>query len=519
MLNILVDIESIQRDRHKERISANQQVLNSDKERFHYYAKNPFDYIVHRLGIKPEAFNWVLNPEYENHQWDGTKNPFMEIMNSLVEWNWCGVESAKGVGKTFFAACTIFWFLECFENSLVVTVAPKKEQLTLHVWKELGKLHSKFGRGELTTLKLRMKPGFDDWIAVGFTAGVEAGEVETSAKKAQGFHAEHMLILLEETPGIKQSIITAFQDTCTAPHNLILALGNPDHQFDTLHKFCGLANVKHIRISAKDHPNVVLNNPDFIPGATSRADLERKLNRYGSEDNPLYLSSVRGLSPGQSSDALISMQWCVDSRDGLIRDTEGTKPMDVEAMKKGEPALGVDVANSETGDKAAIAEGLGGVLLFLEDFQCPDSNQLGKRDVAFRMKLKNIKPQYCGVDGVGVGAGTVNALKEMNIQVYNIISSESQVQMRDQTELFDNLRSQMWWQLREDLRKGRVKLLNDEDLFADLVTPKWELKNGKICVESKKDIKKRLGRSPNKGDAVVYWNWARLPRANSFEFL
>jgi hypothetical protein len=33
--------------------------------------------------------------------------------------------------------------------------------------------------------------------------------------------------------------------------------------------------------------------------------------------------------------------------------------------------------------------------------------------------------------------------------------------------------------------------------------------NGVIKVESKEEIKKRLGRSPNKGDAVIYWNWVR----------
>lgn len=31
-------------------------------------------------------------------------------------------------------------------------------------------------------------------------------------------------------------------------------------------------------------------------------------------------------------------------------------------------------------------------------------------------------------------------------------------------------------------------------------------------VESKENIKKRLGRSPNKGDSVVYWNWVRVKR-------
>lgn len=492
--------------------------LKNYSSRMLSYQADPFSYLVERLDIKPETVDWSLLPEYKNHIWDGTPNPFLQILNYLTNREWVGVESAKGVGKTFFGAGIVYWFLECFENSLVITTAPKKEQLSLHIWKEIGRLHAKFGRGDLTTLKLRMNPSKDDWIAVGYIAGVEASEIETSAKKAQGFHAEHMLIILEETPGIKEPIMTALQDTCSAPHNLILALGNPDHQFDTLHRFCSLPNVKSVRISGKDHPNVVLDKPDFIPGATSREDISRKLFRYKGEDNPLFLASVRGISPSQSADSLIRLEWCYAARDRRKK-CEDSNGRVIEELIKGLPALGVDVANSEDGDKAAIAEGKGAVLIQVEDFQCPDSNQLGKRDVLRRMKDKKISDEYVGIDGIGVGAGTVNALKEMGRKVTSIIASASPITVRtkseqgkiiEQEEDFNNLRSQMWWQFREDLRTDpELCLPDDPELFADLVTPKWTTQNGKIVIESKETIKKRLGRSPNKADAVILWNLVR----------
>jgi hypothetical protein len=43
-----------------------------------------------------------------------------------------------------------------------------------------------------------MNENRDDWLAVGFVAGVKADEA--SSTKAQGFHAEHMLMIIEETP-------------------------------------------------------------------------------------------------------------------------------------------------------------------------------------------------------------------------------------------------------------------------------------------------------------------------------
>jgi hypothetical protein len=73
----------------------------------------------------------------------------------------------------------------------------------------------------------------------------------------------------------------------------------------------------------------------------------------------------------------------------------------------------------------------------------------------------------------------------------------------------------MWWCAREDLRNNEIDIPNDEELIADLTTPKWMIQGGKIAVESKEKIKERLGRSPNKGDSFVYWNWVRKGRHKS----
>jgi phage terminase large subunit len=464
-----------------------------------FYRKNPLDYLVERLGYKRETMDWGSIPGYDLHKWDGTPNPLKTILDLLSSGERrIGVESATGTGKTKLGAGIALWFLDCFENSMVVTTAPKSEQLKLHIWKEIGKMYEQFGKGELTSLKLRMIPDRDDWLAVGFVAGTAADE--SSATKAQGFHAEHMLIILEETPGIPQPVITAFQNTADAPHNIILALGNPDHQLDALHTFCTLPNVKHIRISALDHPNVVLQDPSFIPGAATLDGVTDKKMRYGGEDGPLYLSRARGISPGQSSDALIKMQWCIDAYDEKNRSRSD--------LLLGEKALGVDVANSESGDKAAIAEGKGAVLLSVEDFQCPDSNQLGKRDIYLKIKTGGVKPEFIGVDSVGVGAGTVNALKELGYKVVALGGADSPTSHKGEED-FNNLRSQMYWQMREDLRLGNIILPRDEGLIADLTAPTFAIKNGKIVVESKDEIKKRLGRSPNRGDSAIYWNWVR----------
>lgn len=473
-----------------------------EKSKFHslmeYYRENPLDFFVERLGIRRETIDWTIIPQYHNHKWDGTVNPLMAIIKSLQDKKWCGVESATGTGKTHLGALVVRWFLETHPNSLVVTTAPKQDQLELHIWKELSKLQNKFPVGEWLSLKLRMNPKDDSWVAVGFVAGIKADEEITT--KAQGFHAEHMLFILEETPGIPDSIISAFENTCTGSNNLILAFGNPNHELDTLHRFCERKDVEHIIISAHDHPNVVLKDDSFIPGAASIAGINRINTKYGSTEHPLALSRTRGICPQQAEDALIRREWITHIQRNL--DPE-------QFMLDIVPALGVDVANSETGDEAAICEGVGAYCIGVDAFACPDANRLGRTTIAHKIREKKIRPENVGVDGVGVGAGTVNALKEVGFKVINLIGGEKQIELKNQSERFLNLRSQMYWQAREDIKNGNVWVPLDPELVADLTVPKWAENDKLIKVESKDEIKKRLGRSPNKGDAFVYWNFVR----------
>jgi phage terminase large subunit len=479
------------------------------------YQRHPIAWARDVLGISENSIRWSTNPGYDVHSWDGTPDPLALVAESLADGSDVAVESGTGTGKTFEGGWIVLWFLDCFEDSIVVTSAPKEQQLSLHIWKEIGRLWPRFAKrrpgAQLLDLKIRMKPTADDketWAAVGFACGVDAGA--ESATRAQGFHAEHMLIITEETPGIKPAIMTAFENTCTANHNLRLAFGNPDHQQDALHQFALSPGVVHIRVSALDHPNVV-GGREIIPGAVTRKAIDRRRIKYG-ESSRLFQSRVRGISPAEAADALILESWCTLAQNRQLDLT----------LRVGPPAWGVDVANSEAGDKGAIARGHGACLLEVTTKACPDANVLGAEVVAEVRATKGGLRQHVGVDSVGVGAGTVNEAKRLGMLVQALNGGAKAWPTQDENldvepdgkqvtneEKFGNLRAQMWWQMREDLRMGRIALPSDTELVRDLVTPTWRTKNGVIWVESKEDIKVRLGRSPDKGDAAVYWNWVR----------
>lgn len=74
--------------------------------------------------------------------------------------------------------------------------------------------------------------------------------------------------------------------------------------------------------------------------------------------------------------------------------------------------------------------------------------------------------------------------------------------------MFANKRAEAWWRFREELDPDQeggsfVALPPDPELKADLATPHWTLKSKGILLEGKDEIRKRIGRSPGKGDAVV----------------
>lgn len=482
------------------------------------WREDPLAYFEERLGLKREFVQWSLLKEYGDchckrcggdahtgpHQWDGTPDPLYRAVMAIKENRWPAIEGGTGTSKTFTAAAIALWFLECFEDSMVITTAPKERQLELNIWKEIQQLHPKFNRGLLQSLQLKMEPPKDKWIMTAFVAGVKASEIESSATKAQGIHAEHLLVITEETPGIHPAVMNAFKATCVAEHNIIMALGNPDHQLDVLHQFATTPGVEHIIISGFDHPNVVTRNPNLMPGAQTETGLERLLNLFKSDTNPLYLSRARGISPGQATDSIIRLEW--------IRESQQRAP-----QSDGEPGLGVDVANSTDGDLGAICEGIGATVTRVSAFPCPNANELGEQ-IAVMITERGIPAANVGVDGVGVGAGTVNELLRQDIQVVNIQSGSKQLEVMKNgvqlVEQFDNLRSQMWWQARMDLQDEDSPLVlpEDDELIAELTEPRYTVHNGKIKVEAKSEIKKRLGRSTNKADAFVYWNWVRERR-------
>lgn len=505
------------------------------------YRKEPVRFAVEVLGIPQYRLVWSLNRGYlEKLQervyaidpktgetftgWDGTPDPIAAMLQGLAdEMNVC-VEAGTGTQKTFTAAIAVLWFLACWEGAIVKTFAPGEALLRAYLWKEIRELwprfKAKFPEAVLLDLEIRMRGGQDNsWGAIGVTVKKRAGE-ETSIG-AHGAHAPHMLLIYEEGPGVDASVYAAGENTCTAPHNLQMAIGNPDHQLDPLHVFGydnedkPRPNMRCVRISSLDHPNFVLNDADIVPGAASVKSVESRREKYVTTsmvdgklvrvEGRLYLSRVRGKSPSQAAEALIQLEWIREAQRKYRDDTDRGILL---LVGKGRESRGVDAANSKDGDHAAISRWKGAVCYEVPSFPCPNANAMGFR-MHLEMDEKGISPENVGIDTVGVGSGTYNELLNWN-KICRAISGGPEGGY--ESEEFLTRRSEVYWMLREDFRLGRIAVCdNDEALVRELITPTWKTQNSKIIVEPKEDIQKRTpdGRSPNKADALAYGNAVR----------
>lgn len=105
------------------------------------------------------------------------------------------------------------------------------------------------------------------------------------------------------------------------------------------------------------------------------------------------------------------------------------------------------------------------------------------------------------VDEIGVGGGVVDRLVELGCE--QVISINSAGKSAD-PERFYNLRAEMWWEAAQSFAEGDIGLAHDDPtLRAQLCEPGYSFRNGRILIEAKRDIKKRLGRSPDRADTYI----------------
>jgi hypothetical protein len=240
-------------------------------------------------------------------------------------------------------------------------------------------------------------------------------------------------------------------------------------------------------------------------------------------DNPYatdaYKESLKNL-PEAEYNRFVKGEWdFVDDPDQLIKSEWVWAARNVEPDLTGPGRIGADIARFGD-DNSSIYRTLGNTLVKTITMRHFDTIRVGTVIVNEAVE-NNVKPEHVKVDVVGLGAGSVDyARTKLKFPLREFVAGGKPVERNVEHSYlpsefrFYDLRSQAWYECREKLRTGKLSLfMRDgqgqeiplpEKLVGDLSTPRYEITRDKVIkVESKTDIKARLGRSTDDGDAYV----------------
>jgi len=424
-----------------------------------------------------------------------------EILNSVRDNPRTAVRSCHGIGKSFTAGQVILWFLYNFPNAIVLSTAPTWRQVEKLVWKEVRASYKRAKvplGGHILPKSPEIQLIQDEWYAIGLSTN--------DPDRFQGFHEEYILVVADEAAGVPEDIFEAIEGVLTSEHARQLLLGNPTSLSGTFYNAFRGPGWYTISISAFDSPNFTafgitekdiendtweskITGPLPNPKLITPAWVADKYIRWGPE-SPAYQARVKGQFPTEADDTLIPLSWIEAAMAREVPD--GMVPREI----------GVDVARFGS-DKTVLATRHGLKILPLKSFaKLGTTETTGHAIVEFReQQASAIK-----VDDIGVGGGVTDPLQEQGYPAYGINTS-----MRaSDPEKFFNLRSELWWLMRELLNPDPrinpypISLPDDDELLADLCGVKYKITSkGQIRVEAKDEMKKRIGRSPDRADAVI----------------
>lgn len=421
------------------------------------------------------------------------------------------VRSGHKVGKTELAAALLLWWCTTRANARGIFTAPTIRQVEEALWAAVRRL-----------IERATKRGYHIFPDVGISPSVGArwkdgrrlfGFAASHPDKVSGPSGADILFVLDEASGIEAGIWQAAQGILAgtdATSGRVLAAGNPTQPsgwfYDAFNEKRSLWG-NPFRISSADTPNVIAGKV-IIPGLTSADYVREQAEEYG-EDSPIYQVRVLGDFPTSASNQVISL--------GLI---EGALERWHDKTITDECAVvefGVDVARFGDDDSAVAARrgarlytpayfekecgfrtvvnGYDSVKVAALVVQCV--NTIARAGEKVRIKVDvtgGFGEPVCAMLAVHKQNGVLSEFVDIVHVNFAAASSDPAT--------YPVLRDELWFNGRKILRE--CAMYPDPKAESELIAPTYgpDLK-GRNKVEKKRDTKKRLGRSPDRADAIL----------------
>lgn len=458
--------------------------------------------------LDPPESKWLYNPvgwAQEVIKWpnDQCLAEYQEdLLHSLIINKRVCARSLHGAGKSFTCATTILWFATTRDMAgidwKVVTTASAWRHLKDYLWPEVHKVSNminwdvlgrpEFNRYELLDLRLKLR------------FGAATAAASDNPENIEGAHADSLLYIYDESKTIKAETWDAVEGAFSGaresglPEAFALAVSTPGKKsgrfYDIQARKPGYEDWSVKAITKEDAVNA---------GRISEHWVKQRARQWG-EKSSIFINRVLGEFHSGDEDSAIPLDWVEQAIERWREwDADGRPPVD------GPVYLGTDIARSGT-DSTVFVLRQGPLVETIETDSKMDTMQAV---AAIQAKLANRRFTPI-VDTIGVGGGVVDRLRELDIRVIPY-TGNSKTKQRDRSHAFGfyNTRSYAYWHLRELLDPGfdsNIMLPPDDQMTADLTAPEWEYTTGKpplIKIEAKDAVVKRLGHSPDIGDAVV----------------
>lgn len=447
----------------------------------------------HISGLKkiqndPAAFveGWLGSSIYSKQK---------EILFSVRDNRRTSVRSCNSAGKSFISARVVIWYLHAYPDSMVITTAPTMNQVTNILWREV---RSAFSATRLPLLGRCLTSRYEigtTWYAMGFKSD------DASPDKFQGFHADRILLVVDEAAGVAEPVYGALDAIMTGENTRQLLIGNPTSVsgsfYESHHKMRSRYNT--ITISANDTPNFT-GEGQGRPYLITKTWVDDVISRHG-EDSPYVQSRVFANFPRVGEKTLIPLVWiekCANQRIATV---------------DGEVVAGLDIARYG-GDENAICIRRGPKILHEEQWSGIDLMEtVGK--------VRNILRNYpdlkrINADEIGLGGGVVDRLKELDYPVVGVNVGKAS----SNSQAWSNLRNELWWNLRERFREFDIIGPIGEETQAQLssIRYKYDSRHTHPVIETKEELKKRGLKSPDRAEAMLL-SFADIKKEDSWEII
>lgn len=486
---------------------------------------SPFLYVAdmfdrHATSYRNDRVAWV-NDCIDFKRSDGLTEYQAEILTALDTHDRVAVRGPHGIGKTFTDAMVI-WHWICTSDLdgvdwKAITTASAWRQLTHYLWPEVRKWSrrirwDKVGRRGLTRFELLQQ-------TVKLPTGEAFPVASDDPTAIEGAHADWLLYVLDEAkrimPGTWDAIEGAFSGGGPDTAAVAKALANSTP---------GIAQGRFYDIHSRApgyedwHCIHVTLEAAIKAKRISRQWADQRARQWG-EQSPMFLNRVLGEFSTRDLDGVIPLEW-VELAQERWREIDDANAWDEYHMDR----VSADIARGGA-DKTMVAVKSRNVIKQLHRFAHDSSTVNTANHIEGFLSV----PGVTGIiDADGVGAGVYDQLADRGYPVFGFVANRS-TDRRDKSGVmrFANTRAAAWWNLREMLDPDSgddVALPPDDELVGDLCTPRYrEVAGGRIAIERKEDIAKRLGRddettprkSTDAGDTVVMAFWQDLATMGS----